>query len=279
MNHSNALQQLWDCDSNRLVSGKDFQLNVQKGKKPFWKEDSAHDPLFTYVDEQVWERPTFAAFVALLDNYTADTGVLEHVSDSERSEVQEFLNVIMDTEPMKFCHEYCREKTPSEVPESKEGFIKLLQSIWFELYRRERGGREDSSGFEHVFVGEVKDGDVSGFHNWIQFYLEEKKGNLDYRGYIKPRGSNDEEHDDDDYLLTFQFAWKGVEKFVGTSFVGVSPEFEMALYTICFLTGSEENRVELNTGTDTFGLIIKCYTMARGKIGTTFPEVTSHYEN
>lgn len=42
----------------------------------------------------------------------------------------------------------------------------------------------DSSGFEHVFVGETKSGtELVGFHNWIQFYLQEKNGNLDYKGY------------------------------------------------------------------------------------------------
>ena len=43
----------------------------------------------------------------------------------------------------------------------------------------------NSSGFEHVFVGESRDHDVIGFHNWIQFYLQEKHGNVDYRGYFR----------------------------------------------------------------------------------------------
>ena len=28
---------------------------------------------------------------------------------------------------------------------------------------------------------------VTGCHNWIQLYLEEKKGTMDYLGFIKPR--------------------------------------------------------------------------------------------
>jgi len=43
----------------------------------------------------------------------------------------------------------------------------------------------NSSGFEHVFVGETRERDVTGFHNWIQFYLQEKAGQLDYRGYFR----------------------------------------------------------------------------------------------
>lgn len=151
--------------------------------------------------------------------------------------------------------------------------------IWFELYRRERGGRLDSSGFEHVFIGEVKNEEVSGLHNWLQIALEEQAGRLDYRGYIKPRSQSSSESDSNDHLLTIQFRWQGVEKFVGTSFIGTSPEFEMALYTMCFLVGEEQNEVELNTGTDSFGITIKCYRMAGDKIGTSFPEVTSHYDD
>jgi len=43
----------------------------------------------------------------------------------------------------------------------------------------------NSSGFEHVFVGETRGQDVIGFHNWIQLYLQEKAQNIDYRGYFR----------------------------------------------------------------------------------------------
>ena len=39
-----------------------------------------------------------------------------------------------------------------------------------------------------MFVGETRGGkEVIGFHNWIQFYLQEKAGNVDYQGYIRGR--------------------------------------------------------------------------------------------
>lgn len=56
----------------------------------------------------------------------------------------------------------------------------MMHELWFGLYRRST--TDDSSGFEHVFLGEIKDGEVSGMHNWVQLYEQEKAGNLDYLG-------------------------------------------------------------------------------------------------
>ncbi len=278
VNLSDAIQQMWNLDLNRLSPNVDYKLNVQEGKKPSLKDDTAEDPLFTYVDTNALKRPTYALFIALLDNYKASTGNVENVCDSEREEIGNFLKAIMQSAPMQFCHKYLLAKGAEDVPRDPSDFIKLLHKIWFELYNRKRGDEKDSSGFEHVFVGEMKDDSVSGFHNWIQFYLEEKKGALDYRGYIKPRDYSEAESNSDDHVLTLQFRWNGIEKFVGTSFIGVSPEFEFAVYTTCFLLGDEENDIVLKTNTDEFHLKIRCYKMARDKIGTAFPEATAHYD-
>ena len=60
----------------------------------------------------------------------------------------------------------------------------LLREIWFRPYARSpKRNVTDSSGFEYVFVGEKKTTKVNGFHNWIQFYLLEKSGAIDYQGY------------------------------------------------------------------------------------------------
>jgi poly(U)-specific endoribonuclease len=278
VNLSEAIQQMWNLDVNRLTPNVDYKMNVQGGKKPYWKEDEAPDPLFSYVDKSALKRPTYRVFMALLDNYKAETGQAESVTNQEHQENWTFLKAIMQTAPMQLCHKYLHAKKPDEIPSDASGFMKLLHTIWFDLYKRKHGGPRDSSGFEHVFVGEVKNGSVSGFHNWIQFYMEEQKGDLDYRGYIKPRSRSEAQSDSDDHVLTLQFAWGGVEKFVGTSFIGVSPEFEMAVYTTCFLLGEEENEITLDTGSDEFHLKIRCYTMARDKIGTAFPEATAHYD-
>ena len=276
---NDAVQHLWYLDSNnRCRPNDDYILNVQEGKKPYQNYDGADEPLFTMIDQSVLRRKTYRLFTALLDNYVAETGNREQFTSNEKREVRNFLDAIMTTAPMRYCHEYCIAHGDG-IPDDVEEFKTMLNHIWFKLYTREYGDGADSSGFEHVFVGEIKNGQVSGFHNWIRFYLEEKEGNVNYKGYIKPRSRSDAVTDDNDHVLTLQFEWNGVEKSVGTSLIGVSPEFEMALYTMCFLTGDKDNEVELETGTgDVFGLNVKCYKYAGDKIGTCYVEATEHYE-
>lgn len=67
-------------------------------------------------------------------------------------------------------------------------------------------------------------------------------------------------------LLTIQFEWNGVLKSLSSSLVGVSPEFEIALYTLCFFVGGEDNQVYLGP----YSVNIKCYRLGN-KIGSAFP--------
>ena len=56
-----------------------------------------------------------------------------------------------------------------------------LYTWWFAKYSRSSGDALDSSGFEHVFLGEVRKSEVTGFHNWVVAYEEEKEGDFEYR--------------------------------------------------------------------------------------------------
>ena len=64
----------------------------------------APDPLFVFVDERALEKPTFKTFIAILDNYIAQTGQSEVVTTEERQENQRFLNFAMDTAVMQYVH-------------------------------------------------------------------------------------------------------------------------------------------------------------------------------
>lgn len=68
---------------------------------------------------------------------------------------------------------------------SMSDFLTTLRKIWFDFYPRSSHTTHlDTSGFEHVFVGETTSTKVDGFHNWIQYYLEEKRGNLKNLGFV-----------------------------------------------------------------------------------------------
>ncbi|KAK8945361.1 hypothetical protein KSP40_PGU008592 [Platanthera guangdongensis] len=263
---SEACNKLWELDLNRLVPGKDYEIDCGEGKKVYQKGDMASGNLFKWLDNDVFRRPTYARFCSLLDNYNPQGGAKEVVTSEERHEQVSFIQEISRTPPIKYLHNYLVDKGIAS--DSYEEFKEMLTHLWFDLYSR-GGGFGSSSAFEHVFVGEIQghgENAVSGFHNWIQFYLEEAKGNVDYQGYIFPRGYG-EHPDSETQLLTIQFEWNGILKSVSSTLVGVSPELEVALYTLCSFVGGEDNRVRLGP----YSVNIKCYHLGRGKIGSAFP--------
>ncbi|CEG43062.1 poly-specific endoribonuclease-b-like [Plasmopara halstedii] len=266
---SAACNKLWELDTNRLEPNVHYELNLQEGKSAYARGDVAHEMLFTYVDPSIFERQTFKLLFDLLDNYERETGKSERVTPKELAENNAFLNAVIDTAPMRYAHAWL-VKNRKFTGDMKD-FKKKLELIWFGLYRRKT--RNDSSGFEHVFVGEEKIGKICGCHNWLQVYNEERRGRIDYRGYIRPkqRGCKFLEPHNKEQLITFQFQWDNKIKLVSTSLIGVSPEFEMALYTICFLNGEENNHVQLGP----YLVNIKCFAFGCGKdtkVGTAFPE-------
>ena len=55
--------------------------------------DRADGPLFKWVDQDVLARPTWASFIALLDNYEAAEGKAERVTRAEIKEESDFLDL------------------------------------------------------------------------------------------------------------------------------------------------------------------------------------------
>ncbi|KAM9788663.1 uridylate-specific endoribonuclease B [Neosynchiropus ocellatus] len=266
---SAMVQELWDNDVNRLTPGVDYSISLQgkagQNMAVHDDNDAAGYPLFTFVDENIFKKETFLAFISLLDNYESDTGEPEIVTAEEEAENHKFLDSIIQTTTMKIAHKYLVEKHLS--PPDEAGFKAQLYTIWFELYARRGSSRPDSSGFEHVFVGETRGGrTVIGFHNWIQLYLQEKLGHIDYKGYSVT--ANSPLPDADKHILALQFSWKNGIKPKGSIFIGVSPEFEFALYTLCFLTSPNE-RVKVQFGL--YDVEIVCHHHNQKHIGTTYP--------
>ncbi|KAF3340449.1 poly(U)-specific endoribonuclease-B-like protein [Carex littledalei] len=265
---SKACNRLWDLDRNRLVPEKDYQINVGEGKKVYRNGDMAHEPLFTWLSDDVLRKPTISRFCALLDNYNPNEGYKEEVTAQDKHEQTAFIEEISRTGPIKYVFNYLIAKGVLDC--NYEEFKRIMISLWFNLCGR-GGTYGSSSAFEHVFVGEIKnrgENEISGFHNWIQFYLEEAKGTVDYQGFILPRRRG-ELPDSETQVLTIQFEWHGILKSVSSTLIGVSPEFEIALYTLCYFVGREDNGVNLGP----YCVNIKCYRMGNDKIGSVFPIV------
>ena len=263
---SNIYQEIWNSDRHKfLVSPRDenggwldpqADILLDEQVKAFGKQDLdlARKPLFYQVNEDRFnEGTTYSKLIALLDNYQFDNQKSEVVTRAEKAEVDRFLDSICQTEPIALAYEYIVKHL--KVDFSRIGFKAKLRHIWFELYTNFFGSVpvQDASGFEHIFVGEGKYfhslidkskiyGELSGYHSWVKFYLDEKQQKANYLGYnYTIEGNLGVENP---YVVTVQMRWRDRDKFSNTPielfkkrgcfFVGTSPECEIAMGTVAF---------------------------------------------
>ncbi|XP_041357436.1 poly(U)-specific endoribonuclease-A-like [Gigantopelta aegis] len=214
---------LWGVDTDRFQTGE-ITLNYGSKTHSGSHSDVSNQPLFASVNEARLQRPVYKAFLALLDNYNPSRGVADPVSANEQIEINHFLDLIMATDVMKITMQFLHKMGHFNGDEA--AFRHTIERLWFRPYGRNPHGASDSSAFEHIFVGEFKGSSVGGFHSWLRFYLEEKSGNINYLGYMKRH---------DPLLIEFTFKWRNHFKKIDSFLVGDSPEFTMALDTICVL--------------------------------------------
>ncbi|GCC20145.1 hypothetical protein chiPu_0018766 [Chiloscyllium punctatum] len=222
-------EQIYSLDTNKATKNE-IHLNLQhsvSNSQTGTKIDYAQQRLFAYVNEEaLFSRPTFAKFIALLNNYNRMTGIAEKFTVEQLAEQDMFITEIMKSSIMNKLYQVFRSK---KMYNSIAEFEEDLKKMWFGLYSRANNVL-DSSGFEHIFSGEVKRGKVSGFHSWIRFYLAEQNGELNYYSY-----NYDGPWTSYPDVLAMQFNWNGYFKQVGSEFIGSSPEFDFAIYTLCFI--------------------------------------------
>jgi len=234
---------LWNGDSARVKLGGGgggggdgtaslIRIDVGGKTDAGGQVDEAPRKLFQYVNEgRIFSHPSTAALLRLHDDYKPRASVAE---DQERNreeleEINNFLNLVINTPTMQRANAFLNRN--GILANQSLSWKNLLRHIWFDLYSRHRGVL-GSSGFEHVFLGELDDGKVKGVHNWIWFYKMEKRGLVDYQGYLSLPTRNP-------ILLSTRFNWpfeNHLYRKSKTSFIlGSTPEFDMALFTVCFL--------------------------------------------
>ncbi|RZF47555.1 hypothetical protein LSTR_LSTR009091 [Laodelphax striatellus] len=244
------------------TSGLSNLVRYNKQGRAQSSKDSASQPLLN-VDERAFQNPTITALRALFDNYDPDVTHNEIVTDAERQEEIKFINAVMETPVMKLTYEFSKQKGLFRGGQTT--FKKWLAQVWFSMYSRGSRAR-GSSAFEHVFLGEIKNHQVIGLHNWVYFNDQENHGSLNYLGWKRyldfGKGS----------LVKVHFKWNNVDKPVSSLFVGTSPELELALYSVCYLARpGKECMIRLNGQP----LVIQSHTFQRGPnlvIGSIYPD-------
>ena len=82
---SDVVSELYQKDTNYAEKGVHFDIDPQGNSRK--GHDKAEDPFFSFFDEDnLFSRPTYKTFVALLDNYVSGVGIDETVTYEERSE-------------------------------------------------------------------------------------------------------------------------------------------------------------------------------------------------
>jgi poly(U)-specific endoribonuclease len=204
--------QIWQADGNR-INGNDVQYNINGAK------------LFTYVNEARFTG-TYSRFIALMSHYNPDHGIPDNCGTACQNAQNAFLDDILQTRPMQLLHNWLFGKGLAS--QTTAGFRTELRQYFFLPYTRS-GGPLDSSGFEHVFLGEIKRSprEVTGFHNWVKLYFAEKSGDFKYGPYQRTCPNE---------VLAFGFDYLSAKKPISSLFIRTSPEVEVALYTLCLLT-------------------------------------------
>lgn len=255
-------EELLQKDTNNAV--KYVNVNYQGKTSSSSKVDQAQLPLLD-ISKDIMNHPTISKLILFYNNYILDTAANEYITPQERNEENNLLDAILPTAVFQHTRNFLIKK--DKIPKDPKQFRELMKKIWFNMYSR-GGGKIGSSGFEHVFLAELKNNVVSGLHNWVYFSDEEKKNNANYLGYMKKIDLNNK-----GAILKYHFEFYGKDKPVGSMFIGTSPELEMALYTTCFIL-RPDLPCPLKLGGNR--LVIRTYTYRyRGSkmIGSAFPEI------
>lgn len=254
---------IWNGDHNRATYGDDFELCYQGHLDRGDKSDKAEGPLVCKFNDKLLEKPTFKAFHALFDNYNRVEGQAENITQQEIEENNQFLDLVLASHAMKQVHALLVKKGKAHSDETE--FKNKLYELWFGPYgRRQKSPIKDSSGFEHVFMGEIngRKHNIGGFHNWLHMHHEEKHGHLNYLGYLKKSGSP--------LIFNFRFKWYNTLKPLGSGFFGTSPEFEMSLYSLIYMMGYSHAKIDVGG----VKVTITCFPINHNhNIGTCYPSI------
>ncbi|XP_012167789.2 endoribonuclease CG2145 isoform X2 [Bombus terrestris] len=250
-------------NANRYIT-----LNLQKQTSSSSTTDDAPQPLFT-VNAEAYQGPTIQRVISIYDNYKPETNVNEHISPLQRQEESLLVDTFLSTNVMSYAMRFLADK--GQIRKDYYEYKDTLRKIWFNLFSRGQG-KIGSSGFEHVFMAELKSvpsgTEVVGLHNWIFYSKEESSGKANYAGYLNKIDLGDKAS-----IVKIRTKYNGYDKPVTALFVGTSPELEMALYTVCFYARPEGN-CPVSLGGTKFNIVTyKFKYRGNDLVGTAYPDI------
>lgn len=251
-----AASLLWHLDTNRLKPGAEYELDIQAEAAPDVYRVQPRR-LFRAWRDDVWTRPTFARFRALLAKHDS-RDVPVYTSDEDLA----FILAIADTPLMRFVRSWLL-RTGRLHARTLTDFVPHLFAVWF---RPNVGNNRNSTGFQHVFCGDLKKNTLSGLHNFVRVFLEEQEGHLSYMGFVDKHRVDGGRPTPNQPIFGVRFSLFGCRKTVSTMFFGVSPEFEVGLYTLLFFCKCTQ--LDINLGRSRAR--IKVF-MERGKVRVAYP--------
>ena len=178
------------------------------------KASLEYKPLFVQVQPHLFTRPTYLALLDVFEVFHSRGLSMSDYTSEERQTIQRLLDVVDLTPVMRRAR---MEVEKYEAGLTDREWRKHMWHIWFQ-----RHPSSPKCGFEHVFIGEATEDLngrelVGGLHNWVKFYLEERRGAARYLG---PRYKGTGKHDAalNPYFVSGKFTWDLNGKHLVTRF-------------------------------------------------------------
>jgi poly(U)-specific endoribonuclease len=246
-------QKIWDADQalsglKAVKKGAEIDAATKAHGYVVVNEDrnaSADHRLIAEVVIPKNKQKSYELAAKLFNNYTLDQTKPENNFLEEEAEVQEFLDEIYRSAPMKIARDFVSEQSGQNV--SEDQWWAILQRVWFEQFDSSKN--KDLSGFEHVVVGEQKQGKVQGYHFWYKYYMDENfrrddadDSETDLIKFIEWKNLSGDVSPE---VVTLSYEWRAFDyeakkfrklvKPIGGFWVGPSVEGLLALGTVRFL--------------------------------------------
>lgn len=259
------VDKMWAEDQDRPTAA---QVTMNWGAKISGKTGTKQANLFSTVDETIFNKKQYADLITTYNQnlLTADVCKAEPAMSGFRKQYfQQVFDTFTATPMFASAFAYLQSVNYKETSSLANFKTKVLWPLWFGTYSRCKGPL-GSSGWEHVFSGEIKGSEVDGQHDWTRYYLEQKGDKMVYEGYYSH---------DDNLIGTFQYKWNGATKPTGGFFTGTSPAFDFSILTVCTLVHGNGGNCHFKI--TNFPITVVSYTQACGDgsgtcLATAYPE-------